>query len=161
MIELSIYETSVLAIGAIVAGIWMLVKGGDWTIDAAVAIAQRAKLSPMFIGATIVALRIRNAACLGETGFYIGKPKNKAVCSSTGTTTGVGVVRLSRFKSLVSLLYVSCVSVVCVWCGTAPAAAPVPAAYLVAGIHAVAHGGPTRVRVIHPSTLEMRMTLLD
>ena len=55
MIELSTYEVGVLAIGAIIAGIWMLVKGGDWTIDAAVAIAQRAKLSPMFIGATIVA----------------------------------------------------------------------------------------------------------
>ncbi|MFK7857774.1 MAG: calcium/sodium antiporter [Granulosicoccus sp.] len=55
MIELSTYEVGILAVGAIVAGIWMLVKGGDWTIDAAVAIAQRAKLSPMFIGATIVA----------------------------------------------------------------------------------------------------------
>ncbi len=55
MIELSTYEVGVLAAGAIVAGIWLLVKGGDWTIDAAVAIAQRAKLSPMFIGATIVA----------------------------------------------------------------------------------------------------------
>lgn len=55
MIELSTYEVGVLATGAIVAGIWLLVKGGDWTIDAAVAIAQRAKLSPMFIGATIVA----------------------------------------------------------------------------------------------------------
>lgn len=55
MIELSTYEVGTLAVGAIVAGIWMLVKGGDWTIDAAVAIAQRAKLSPMFIGATIVA----------------------------------------------------------------------------------------------------------
>lgn len=55
MIELSTYEVGVLAVGAIVAGIWLLVKGGDWTIDAAVAIAQRAKLSPMFIGATIVA----------------------------------------------------------------------------------------------------------
>ena len=55
MIELSTYEVGVLAAGAIVAGIWLLVRGGDWTIDAAVAIAQRAKLSPMFIGATIVA----------------------------------------------------------------------------------------------------------
>lgn len=55
MIELSTYEIGVLSVGAIVAGIWMLVRGGDWTIDAAVAIAQRAKLSPMFIGATIVA----------------------------------------------------------------------------------------------------------
>jgi len=55
MIELSTYEVGILAVGAIVAGIWLLIKGGDWTIDAAVAIAQRAKLSPMFIGATIVA----------------------------------------------------------------------------------------------------------
>lgn len=55
MIELSNFDVGALAVGAIIAGIWMLVKGGDWTIDAAVAIAQRANLSPMFIGATIVA----------------------------------------------------------------------------------------------------------
>ncbi|MFT7058481.1 MAG: cation:H+ antiporter [Pseudorhodobacter sp.] len=55
MLEFSTYDIGVLATGAIVAGIWLLVLGGNWTINAAVAIAQRAKLSRMFIGATIIA----------------------------------------------------------------------------------------------------------
>lgn len=55
MLELSTYDVGVLATGAIIAGIWLLVSGGNWAIDAAVAIAQRAQLSRMFIGATIIA----------------------------------------------------------------------------------------------------------
>jgi len=54
-LELSTYDISILAVGAIIAGIWMLVLGGNWAINGAVAIAQRAKLSRMFIGATIIA----------------------------------------------------------------------------------------------------------
>jgi len=54
-LELSTYDVGILATGAIIAGIWLLVMGGNWTINAAVAIAQRAKLSRMFIGATIIA----------------------------------------------------------------------------------------------------------
>lgn len=55
MLEFSTYDVGILSLGAIIAGIWLLVIGGNWTIDAAVAIAQRAKLSRMFIGATIIA----------------------------------------------------------------------------------------------------------
>lgn len=55
MLELPAFEVGVLAIGSIVAGIWLLVLGGNWSINGAVAIAQRAKLSRMFIGATIIA----------------------------------------------------------------------------------------------------------
>jgi len=54
-LELSTYDIGILAAGAIIAGIWMLVLGGNWAINGAVAIAQRAKLSRMFIGATIIA----------------------------------------------------------------------------------------------------------
>lgn len=55
MLELSAFEVGILSTGSIVAGIWLLVLGGDWSINGAVAIAQRAKLSRMFIGATIIA----------------------------------------------------------------------------------------------------------
>ena len=55
MIELTSYEVTILAAGALVAGIYLLILGGNLTIDAAVAIASRANLSPVFIGATIVA----------------------------------------------------------------------------------------------------------
>lgn len=39
----------------IIGGLVLLVLGGDWLVDGAVGIAQRAKLSPMVIGLTIVA----------------------------------------------------------------------------------------------------------
>ena len=41
-------------IGLIVLGFLLLIKGGDYLVDGAVAIARRAKLSPMVIGLTIV-----------------------------------------------------------------------------------------------------------
>jgi cation:H+ antiporter len=37
-----------------VAGLFLLIKGGDWTIDAAAFVAERTGLSPLFIGATII-----------------------------------------------------------------------------------------------------------
>ncbi len=43
-----------LAAGAILFGLYLLIKGGDWTIDAAVFVAERTGLSPLFIGATII-----------------------------------------------------------------------------------------------------------
>jgi cation:H+ antiporter len=49
------YQLAVLALGAIGFGLWLLVKGGDVTIDSAVRIAQSAGLSKLFIAATIVA----------------------------------------------------------------------------------------------------------
>jgi cation:H+ antiporter len=49
------YQLAVLALGAIGFGLWLLVKGGDVTIDSAVRIAERAGLSKLFIAATIVA----------------------------------------------------------------------------------------------------------
>ena len=55
MIELTNYEVGVLAVGALIAGIYLLILGGNFTIDASVAIANKANLSPVFIGATIVA----------------------------------------------------------------------------------------------------------
>ncbi|WP_342071055.1 calcium/sodium antiporter [Yoonia algicola] len=54
MIELSPYELFVLAAGAMAFGLYLLIKGGDWTVDAAVFVAERTGLSPLFIGATIV-----------------------------------------------------------------------------------------------------------
>ncbi|MEM9049173.1 MAG: calcium/sodium antiporter [Pseudomonadota bacterium] len=49
------YDLAVLSIGALIAGIWLLVMAGDWAVSAAVMIARRAQLSKMFIGATIIA----------------------------------------------------------------------------------------------------------
>ncbi len=55
MHSLESYQLAVIALGAIAFGVYLLVKGGDWTIDNAVAIAERSGLSKLFIAATIVA----------------------------------------------------------------------------------------------------------
>ena len=54
MFELSTYELFVLSAGAMAFGLFLLIKGGDWTVDAAVYVAERTGLSPLFIGATII-----------------------------------------------------------------------------------------------------------
>ncbi|SFS10383.1 calcium/sodium antiporter [Yoonia litorea] len=54
MFEVSGYDLFVLAAGAMAFGIFLLIKGGDWTVDAAVFVAERTGLSPLFIGATII-----------------------------------------------------------------------------------------------------------
>lgn len=54
MFELTTYELFVLSAGAMAFGLYLLIKGGDWTVDAAVFMAERTGLSPLFIGATIV-----------------------------------------------------------------------------------------------------------
>ncbi|WP_108482234.1 calcium/sodium antiporter [Oceaniglobus ichthyenteri] len=55
MHELESYQLMVIALGAIAFGVYLLVKGGDWTIDNAVVIAEKSGLSKLFIAATIVA----------------------------------------------------------------------------------------------------------
>lgn len=45
----------ILALGSIGLGILMLIKGGDWTIDSAVVVAEKSGIPKMIIGFTIVA----------------------------------------------------------------------------------------------------------
>lgn len=64
----------------IVLGFALLIKGGDFLVDGAVAIAKRAKLSPMVIGLTIVGFGTSapellvsvQAALAGSSGIAIG-----------------------------------------------------------------------------------------
>lgn len=70
----------VSTIAFIIIGLALLVFGGDWLVDGAVGIAQRAKLSPMVIGLTVVAfgtsapeLLVSIQAALGGTpGIALG-----------------------------------------------------------------------------------------
>ncbi|MEM6781135.1 MAG: sodium:calcium antiporter, partial [Pseudomonadota bacterium] len=55
MLDLTTFELFILATGSLGLGILLLLKGGDWTIDAAVYVAQKVHVSPMVIGFTIVA----------------------------------------------------------------------------------------------------------
>lgn len=52
---LTAYQLAIIALGAIGFGVWLLVKGGDLTIDSAVRIAEKSGVSKLFIAATIVA----------------------------------------------------------------------------------------------------------
>lgn len=55
METLSAYELSLISLGAIGFGVWLLVKGGDLTIDSAVRIAEMTGISKIFIALTIIA----------------------------------------------------------------------------------------------------------
>ena len=55
MHSLDSYQLAVIALGAIAFGIVLLVKGGDWTVDSAVAVAAKSGISKVFIAATVVA----------------------------------------------------------------------------------------------------------
>lgn len=80
MHALQTYDLMVLALGAIAFGFYLLMKGGDWAIDAAVYLAEQAGLSKMFVGATILAFGTSvpelfasvNANLAGFPGISIG-----------------------------------------------------------------------------------------
>lgn len=55
MTALSYYDTVVLSLGSLFLGIVMLIKGGNWAVDAAVYVARRYGISPMVVGFTIIA----------------------------------------------------------------------------------------------------------
>lgn len=55
MLELTDFQLFTLASAAMVLGILMLMKGGDWTIDSSVYIAKHFGISPLVVGFTIVA----------------------------------------------------------------------------------------------------------
>ena len=55
MLEITTYQMTVLALGAMAFGLLCLIKGGDWTVDSAAFVAEKSGLSKMFIAATIVA----------------------------------------------------------------------------------------------------------
>jgi cation:H+ antiporter len=53
--NLAAFDALVLAIGALGLGMILLIKGGGWTIDAAIYIARKLGVSPLVVGFTIVA----------------------------------------------------------------------------------------------------------
>lgn len=77
---LSTEEIFILSLGALGLGMYLLFKGGDWTIDSAVFIAKKFGISPMVIGFTIVAFGTSlpelivsvNANLAGSPGIAIG-----------------------------------------------------------------------------------------
>ena len=80
MHTLASYQMAVISLGALAFGVYLLVKGGDWTINNAVAVAERSGLSKLFIAATIVAFGTSapelftsiNANLTGYPGISVG-----------------------------------------------------------------------------------------
>jgi len=54
-IPLTTTEAFILAIGSLGLGMILLLRGGEWTVDAAVYVAKHAGISPLIIGFTVVA----------------------------------------------------------------------------------------------------------
>ncbi len=73
-------EVFILSLGALGLGLYLLFKGGNWTIDGAIYVAQRFGISPLVIGFTIVAAGTSlpelivslNANLAGSPGIAIG-----------------------------------------------------------------------------------------
>lgn len=55
MIEVAFGKALMLAFGGLILGIIMLVKGGDWTVEGAVYLAEKIGLSHLVIGFTVIA----------------------------------------------------------------------------------------------------------
>lgn len=55
MMELTNTEAFILATGALLFGIVLLIRGGNWAIDGAVYVAQHFGISPLVVGFTILA----------------------------------------------------------------------------------------------------------
>ena len=53
--DLALLSSLLLPVMFMLAGIGLLVKGGDWTVDGAVFVARRFGLSPLVVGFTIIA----------------------------------------------------------------------------------------------------------
>lgn len=107
MHPLGTYPLTVLAIGAIGFGLWLLVRGGTWTVDAAIRIAERSGLSRLFIGATIVAFGTSapelftsvNANLHGHAGIALGNVVGSNVANILvvlGLAAAVSPVLVSR-----------------------------------------------------------------
>lgn len=127
MLSLGVFNivTMLINIGLILLGFLLLVKGGDYLVDGAVAIAKRAHLSSMVIGLTIVGfgtsapelLVSLQAALAGSPGISIGNVVGSNIANIAlilGVTAIISACPASRqtlridmpFMTIASLLFV-------------------------------------------------------
>src|SRR5690606_8475510 len=106
-------EAIILSLSAIFAGIIILVKGGSWTIDSAIYVAERFKISPLLIGFTIVAFGTSlpelivsmNANLKGFAGLSVGNVVGSNIANILcvlGLTAIVATVRFEKTKQSVA-----------------------------------------------------------
>lgn len=131
---LTTYQLAVIALGAIFFGVWLLVKGGDITIDSAVRIAERSGLSKMFIAATIVAFGTSapelftsvNANISGFAGISVGNVIGSNIANVLmviGISAIIAPVVFDRKKVQVDtlvMIFATGAMAVAVWAGLLP-----------------------------------------
>jgi|SRR5680860_352022 len=131
---LTTYQLAVIALGAIFFGVWLLVKGGDLTIDSAVRIAERSGLSKMFIAATIVAFGTSapelftsvNANISGFSGIAVGNVIGSNIANVlmvVGISAMIAPVVFDRKKVQVDtlvMIFATGAMAVAVWAGLLP-----------------------------------------
>ena len=131
---LTTYQLAVIALGAIFFGVWLLVKGGDLTIDSAVRIAEKSGLSKMFIAATIVAFGTSapelftsvNANVSGFAGISVGNVIGSNIANVLmviGISAMIAPIVFDRKKAQVDTLVMILATIamaVAVWAGLLP-----------------------------------------
>lgn len=131
---LTAYQLALIALGAIGFGIWLLVKGGDLTIDAAVRIAKSSGLSKLFIAATIVAFGTSapelftsvNANISGFPGISVGNVIGSNIANVlmvVGISAVIAPVLIDRAEVRVDtavMIIATIAMAVAVWAGILP-----------------------------------------
>jgi len=131
---LTTYQLAVIALGAIFFGVWLLVKGGDLTIDSSVRIAERSGLSKMFIAATIVAFGTSapelftsvNANISGFAGISVGNVIGSNIANVLmviGISAMIAPIVFDRKKAQVDtlvMIFATGAMAVAVWAGLLP-----------------------------------------
>lgn len=131
---LTAYQLALIALGAIGFGIWLLVKGGDVTIDSAVRIAESSGLSKLFIAATIVAFGTSapelftsvNANLSGYPGISVGNVIGSNIANVlmvVGISAVIAPVLIDRKEVRVDtwmMIIATIAMAVAVWAGILP-----------------------------------------
>lgn len=123
MIDLTQSEILIFALSALILGMILLLKGGGWTIDSAVFVAQRLGLSPLIIGFTVVAvgtslpelLVSMNANLQGLGGMAVGNVigSNIAnillICGFTALLINMVVDPRTIYRDAIKMVFATCV----------------------------------------------------
>ena len=108
--DLSTSHLFILALGSIVAGILLLIRGGNWTIDSAVHIARSYGISPLIVGFTVIAFGTSLpelvvsvfANMQGSGGIAIGNVIGSNIANIAlviGVTAIIGTIHVSKNSS--------------------------------------------------------------
>ena len=94
-------EILFLSLGGMGIALVVLIRGGDWTIDAAVRLAQRSGLSPALIGATVVAFGTSAPELVTSVRANLGNEPGLAL----GNVVGSNIANLLLVIGATALLF--------------------------------------------------------